>query len=226
LDQAASVEHLLSAKSDVGLIKVAASITIGSYHAPSIAAAYMKHYPEASIVLNIRNTDAILRDLLSFELDLGLIEAAVQHPDLSLEPWLHDYLVIFAAPDHPLASAQTISAVSIAEHAWVLREPGSGTRITFERALERRLGRVPSLHVPLALDQNEAIKQAVAAGIGLGCMSSLALTDELDRGRLVPLTVTGLDLRRDFSLVWHREKFLTRGMQAFLSLCRARAEGH
>lgn len=223
LDQAAAVEHLLSAQSDVGLVKVAASVTIGSYHAPNIAAAYMQQYPEARIALTIRNTHAIVRDLLSFELDLGLIEAEVQQAELLLEPWLHDDLVIFAAPSHPLASGGAVSPARIAQQAWVLREPGSGTRTTFERALERRLGRPPSLKVPLALDQNEAIKRAVAAGIGLGCMSSLAVADELAQGRLVPLTVPGLDLRRNFSLVWHREKFLTRGMQAFLALCRARA---
>lgn len=220
LDQATAMEHLLSAQSDMGSVSVAASLTIGNYHAPRIAAAFMAEHPEGKITLNIRNTDAIVRDLLAFELDIGLIEADVSDPALIVEPWLHDDLVIFAAPDHPLVGVAALTPARIIKQAWVLRESGSGTRTTFEYALERRLGRRPVLDVVLSLDQNEAIKHAVAAGMGLGCMSSLAVQDDLKQGRLAALSVTGLDLRRNFSLVRHREKYVTTGMQAFLQMCR------
>lgn len=220
LDQATAMEQLLSAQSDMGTVSVAASLTIGNYHAPRIAAAYMAAHPAGKIKLNIRNTDAIVQDLLRFELDLGLIEAEVHDPELVLEPWLHDDLVVFAAPDHPLVGQKAVNAAMLETQIWVLREGGSGTRGTFEQALARRLGRAPALEVALALDQNEAIKQAVLAGIGLGCMSSLAVQDDLKQGRLVALDVSGLELRRNFSLVWHREKYLTAGMQVFMQMCR------
>jgi DNA-binding transcriptional LysR family regulator len=228
LDQALAMDQLLSAQSEVGAVKVAASLTVGNYHAPRIVAAFMKQYPEGRITLRIRNTEAIVRDLLAFELDLGLIEAQVQHGDLITEPWLHDTLVLFAAPSHPIVAKSRggrLSAAEMVEATWVLREAGSGTRTTFERALAQALGHVPQLKAPLVLDQSEAIKQAVIAGVGLGCMSSLAVTDDFAQGRLVPLSLPGLDLRRDFFLVWHREKYLARGMEAFLALCRGAVSG-
>ncbi|HCH78118.1 MAG TPA: LysR family transcriptional regulator, partial [Pseudomonas sp.] len=93
--------------------------------------------------------------------------------------------------------------------AWILREQGSGTRMTFEQAVRHRPGK---LNVRLELEHTEAIKRAVESGLGIGCISRLALRDAFRRGSLVPVATPELDLRRQFYFIWHSHKYQTAAM--------------
>ena len=126
-------------------------------------------------------------------------------------------LVIFAAADHPLAKRKRLTLDDVSREPWILREPGSGTRQVFDSALRHEL---THLDIRLELEHTEAIKRAVESGMGIGCISRLALKDAFRRGSLVPLEIAGLDLKRQFNFVLHRQKFRTAGIEAFLNLCR------
>ncbi|WP_136248296.1 LysR substrate-binding domain-containing protein [Halomonas borealis] len=205
-----------------GTLSISASATVGTYLLPDLVGRFSEENPRTDLRLRLRNTHEVIGDMLRLEADLGLIEGECREPELVSEPWCEDRLVVVAAPGHPLASRGRLDEHGLGEAAWILREPGSGTREVFEQAMQRR-GVTP--RVRMALDQHEAIKQAVLAGLGLGCLSALSVAGELARGELVALD-GGLTLRRTFSLIWHPERYRSPLWQAFkVFLVEARGSG-
>jgi DNA-binding transcriptional LysR family regulator len=220
LEQAAALEQSLAQHADVGRLEIGATLTIGNYLAVPLMARFMREQPGARVHLEVANTAEVVRKVLNFELDLALIEGEYNHPDLDITHWRDDRLVVFAAPDHPLAKKKTLSERDLCEAAWILREPGSGTRQAFDRAMH---GLLPKLNVLLELQHTEAIKRAVEAQLGIGCISEVALRDAFRRGTLVPLQMSGRDFSRAFYFVIHRHKYRSAGMQRWIELCRAAA---
>jgi len=217
LDRAQELELLLEGKTGTGSLRIGATLTIGNYLATLLIGDYMQRSPGSRVELAVQNTSAIIEQVAHFKLDLGLIEGAIHHPDLLITPWVDDELVIFAAPDHPLANKPNLTLDDVIGESWILRESGSGTRQVFDAAMRHQLS---NLKVLLELEHTEAIKRAVESGLGIGCISRLALKDAFRRGSLVPLEIPGLDLKRQFNFVLHKQKFLTSGISAFLKLCR------
>ncbi|WP_111656972.1 LysR family transcriptional regulator [Isoalcanivorax indicus] len=222
LEQASELEHALAGKGEVGELRVGATLTIGNYLAVGIVARYMqgepgRQLPGARVLLDVENTEHIADAVLHFRLDVGLIEGEFHHPDLEVTPWRDDALTVFCAPDHPLAAKGTLSDDDLRAATWILRESGSGTRQTFERALH---GLLPGLNVLLELQHTEAIKRAVEAGLGIGCLSQVTLVEAFRRGSLVPLSVPHRDFSRQFYFVLHRQKYRSRGIERWLQLCR------
>lgn len=217
LDQAAEIEDLLQGQSDCGALSIGATLTIGNYLATLMIGNYMQQHADSRVQLAVHNTATIIQQVARFELDLGLIEGDCQHPDLVVQPWINDQLVVFCSPQHPLARKGSASIEELLQEAWILREHGSGTRDTFEQAMRHHLSR---LNIRLELEHTEAIKRAVESGLGIGCISQLALREAFRRGSLVALATPELDLGRQFHFLWHRQKFQTAGMRAFLDECR------
>ncbi len=158
------------------------------------------------------NTQTIAAELLDHALDVGCVEGLVAHPQLELRPWRDDRLLVCAAPDHPLARRRTLKAVDFAGARWVLREPGSATRATSERVLAQ----LPPGETVLELDQIEAIKQAVVAGLGIACLPQVAVVDAVAAGRLKALRTPFLQLDRKLSLLLHRDRYRGALLDAFL----------
>ncbi len=155
---------------------------------------------------------------LSYGLDLGLIEGDCQHPDIEVQPWVEDELVVFCAPRHPLAERGSATLEELGREAWILREQGSGTRLTFDQAMRHHPAQ---LNIRLELEHTEAIKRAVESGLGIGCISRLALRDAFRRGSLVAGGDPGAGpAAASSSFIWHRQKYQTAAMREFLELCR------
>ncbi len=222
LDRATQLESLLAGDGKPGSLHIGATLTVGNYLATLLIGEYMRRHPGSRAQLEVLNTARVVEHVAHFKLDFGLIEGDTQHPDLEITPWVDDELVIFAAPDHPLAGRDALTLADLQHEPWILREPGSGTRQVFDAALRHQL---PHLNICLELEHTEAIKRAVESGMGIGCISRLALKDAFRRGSLVPLDIPGLDLKRQFNFVLHRQKFRTAGIEAFLDLCRSVTKG-
>ncbi|RMU46131.1 hypothetical protein ALP29_201381 [Pseudomonas syringae pv. avii] len=139
-----------------------------------------------------------------------------------MQSWVEDELVVFCAPQHPLAKRAQVTLEELTREAWILREQGSGTRLTFDQAMRHHRN---GLNVRLELEHTEAIKRAVESGLGIGCISRLALRDAFRRGNLVELATPELDLSRQFYFIWHKQKYQTSAMREFLELCRAFTAG-
>lgn len=220
LAQAEALQRTLTQHDDAGLLKVGATLTIGNYLAVGIMARYMAEPGAGRVALDVANTAEIAAKIANFEADIGLIEGELHHPDILLTPWQEDELVVFCAPDHDLAGRPALDDRDLREATWILREAGSGTRQTFDRALH---GLLPELHILLELQHTEAIKRAVEAGLGIGCLSRVTLSEAFRRGSLVPLPVPGRDFRRRFYFALHRQKYVSAGIERWISLCRQSA---
>jgi len=217
LEQAQTLETGFAGQGETSALKVGATLTIGNYLAVGLIARYMNDQPGARVALRVANTARIAAQVAGFELDVGLIEGELSHPELAITPWREDELIAFCAPDHPLAKRYRLNDDDLLAATWILREPGSGTRQTFDRALH---GLLPQLNVLLELEHTEAIKRAVEAGLGIGCLSRITLRDAFQRGSLVALDIPRRDLRRHFYFVLHRRKFVSPGIERWLALCR------
>ncbi|WP_444926364.1 LysR family transcriptional regulator [Microbulbifer sp. TRSA002] len=217
LERAQELEQTLATHRELGSLKIGATLTIGNYLAASVMARYMEEQPGTQVQLEVANTAAIAERVLNFELDLGLIEGEINHPDLEIIPWRHDELVVFCAPNHPLAKRKRLTDKDLLRATWLTRESGSGTRQTFERAMA---GLLPQLHILLELQHTEAIKRAVEAGLGISCLSRVSLADALKRASLVELSVPHRDLHREFYFVLHRQKYRSAGIKRWLELCQ------
>ncbi len=217
LDRAHEIEALLQGHAGFGYMKIGATLTVGNYLATLLVARFLQEHAESRIQLQVHNTSTIVQQIVNHELDLGLIEGDTHHPDIEVQPWIADELVVFSAPGHPLAKARNVSIEQLLQEPWILREKGSGTRETFDRALSNNHSK---LNIRLELEHTEAIKRAVESGLGIGCISRLALKDAFSRGSLVPIATPDLNLGRYFYFVWHKQKYQTTGMREFISLCK------
>jgi DNA-binding transcriptional LysR family regulator len=220
LSQAHDVEAML-AGGKLGPIRIGATLTIGNYLATLLLAEYMRRHPESAVELHVANTDAVVDRLLRFDCDLGLIEGDVSHPDLLVDAWIEDELVIFCSPGNELAGAGIADNAALAAQAWILRERGSGTRNQFDRIVAASLG---PLNLRLELEHTEAIKRAVESGLGISCLSRLSLREALRRGSLVEVRTPQFDMRRRFNFARHRQGHLSEALRAFLALCRELTE--
>lgn len=218
IERAQDLESMLEGRAGYGRLRLGATLTIGNYLATLIVADFLKRHPESSVELKVDNTTTIVDRLARHDLDLGLIEGNCRHPDLVVERWVADELVVFCSPAHRLAAMRRAAPEDLAGEAWILREPGSGTRETFDQALRHQDWRP---QIRLELEHTEAIKRAVEFGLGIGCISRLALREAFRRGSLVAVETPALDLQRHFHFVWHTGKFQTSGMREFVSMCRA-----
>ncbi|OMH30809.1 LysR family transcriptional regulator [Motiliproteus sp. MSK22-1] len=180
-----------------GHLRVVASVTIGCYLLPNLMAEFIKCYPGVEPDLQIANTRQVIERLEKGQAHIGMIEGPALHKQLQITPWREDSLEVFCHPDHTLAGAGVLTREQIPDQRWILREQGSGTRAIFNQALQR-LGVQAS--VALALNRQEAIKQSVKAGLGIGCLSRLSVAEEVRAGELVVLE-TPLELSRQLSLV-------------------------
>ncbi len=217
LEQARELEQELIQHKEVGQLKLGATLTIGNYLAVSLVAQFMREIPGARITLEVANTASIARQILNFDLDIGLVEGELHHEELEVSHWRDDELIVFCSPQHPLATTGELSDEEIVTADWILREGGSGTRQAFDRAMH---GLLPDLQVVLELQHTEAIKRAVEAGMGISCLSKIALVDAFKRGNLVPLAVPQRDFSRAFYFVLRKDKYRSAGINAWLKLCR------
>ncbi len=222
LDRAKEIEDLLHGHAGFGHMKIGATLTVGNYLATILIARFLQQHPESRIQLQVHNTSTIVQQIANHELDLGLIEGDCHHPDIEVQPWIADELVVFSAPNHPFASFSKLKMEQLLQEPWILREKGSGTRETFDRAFHNHHAK---LNIRLELEHTEAIKRAVESGLGIGCISRLALKDAFRRGSLVPLATPNLDLGRYFYFLWHKQKYQTTGMREFLNVCRQLTAG-
>ncbi|MEI9951743.1 MAG: LysR substrate-binding domain-containing protein [Pseudomonadota bacterium] len=216
--QARELENELASHDAVGQLRVGATLSIGNHLMVPEIARFMREHPTARVTLDVANTVEIARKVLNFEIDIGLVEGELQEPELQVTRWRPDELVVFCAPEHAFATQGTLSDADLVQASWIVREPGSGTRQAFERAMH---GILPDLKIVLELQHTEAIKSAVEAGLGVGCVSRVALGEAFRHGSLIPCRVPQRDFHRWFYSVLHERKYQSAAVLGFLAQLRA-----
>lgn len=216
-DHALAFEQALQGHGDIGHIKVGASFTIGNHLAVTYLAGYLTEHPEAKVDINVANSADIAAQVLNFEVDIGMIEGEVKDQGLELIPWREDRLVVFCSPEHPLAKKTNLSDKDIKQARWILREPESGARQTFARAMA---GLIPDIDIYLEFKHNEAIKKAVEAGLGIGCLSEIVLQNNFKAGDLVPLKLPKRDMKRTFYFALPKQRHKTAAINWWMAGCQ------
>jgi len=206
--------------SQIGVLRLGASTTIGNYLLPGILAAFQRTLarpPQGALQVQvvIANTAAITAQVAAFELDLGLIEGPCHEPQLTVQPWLEDELLLVAAAHDPIVlRAQPVTLAMLRQATWLLRESGSGTRETIDQLLTPHLHQ---LRAGIEFGNSEAIKRAAASGLGISCLSRYVVEDFLASGLLVAPASELPRLTRRFHLVTHALKWRTRGLERLIA---------
>ena len=198
-----------------GALLIGASTTIAEYMLPRMLGEFKARYPQVQARLTVANSETIESKIVDHTLDVGLIEAPSQHPNLITEVCCNDELVVICNPHHRLAKLTAVTSSQLAEEPYVSREGGSGTRQVIDSYF-RQAGITPEdLNIVMELGSREAIKGAVEAGLGIAIVSRSTIIKELKLGDLVAVRIDP-PLIRPLTLVYAREKFRSRLLQAFL----------
>ena len=227
LDTAARVEQelenldetLAELRGDVvGRLRLAVVSTAETF-IPRLLGDFRRERPAVEVSLVVLNRDAVIRRLADNLDDLYIMSRPPQAPPVVATPFLSNPLVVVAAADHPLAGRETLQIEALAAEEFVLREPGSGTRQAAEHFFAAH---GLALRPRLELGSNEAVKQAVAGGLGLSLLSAHALAHAVDEGIAV-LRVEGTPLPTQWQVVYPAGKRLSPLASAFLAFLRERA---
>ena len=208
----ATVQEMQDLKT--GHLILGASTTPGEYVLPMAVGQFRRMYPGVRVELVIANTRSIIQRILNREIDLGMVGDRDQgHSDeLEMVDYVDDEIVLVVAPDHPIAGRQPVTPAEAVDQGLIVREEGSATRQTAERHFQA-LGTEP--RVELELGSNQAVKQAAAAGGGVGVISRLGVVAELKAGMLTVLDVLGWNCRRPLTLVHPKDRYLSPAQRAF-----------
>ena len=195
-----------------GKLTIAVASTANSF-CSRLLAIFSKRVADLTVSLDVTNRQGLLHQLDNNETDLVIMGRPPEDLDLVAEPFLDNPLVVIAAPDHPLASAgRRILLSELQQEQFVVREQASGTRIAMQRFFEEK---GIQLTTGMEMRSNEAVQQAVQAGLGLGIVSVHTLSLELETGRLVILDVEDFPIMRQWYIVHRRGKRLSPVAQSF-----------
>ena len=212
-------EHLALAKREMDELKGIDSgqLSIGvvstiNYFAARLLAAFSRQHPKVDIRLDVTNRETMLRKLESNEPDLVLMGQPPNNLDVSASDFMDNPLLLVAAPDHPMAKSRNISLESLTSETFVLREPGSGTRLAMERFFLEYAFQPKST---VEMGGNEVIKQAIEVGLGLSVLSAHTVELELSANRLITLDVVGMPIIRRWYIAHRTGKRLTPTAKSF-----------
>jgi len=210
LDEAANVMELLKGV-ESGKLEITVATTANAF-ATRMLSMFNKQHEGSTVSLNVTNREHLLRQLADNEKDIAIMGRPPEDADLVTEAFADNPLVVIAAPDHPLVQKQPIPLYMLQDQTFVVREKGSGTRTAMQRFFEEHNLSITS---SMEMNENEAIKQAVQAGMGLGVVSIHTIELELETKRLVILDVEDFPIMRHWYLVHRKEKRLSPITQAF-----------
>lgn len=201
-----------------GILRVGASITIGSQFLPNYVKAFYARHPGTEIRAVIEPSDRLEAQILGSDLDLALMEGMSHSPSLESEEYMEDHLVVICPARGRFVQGQTLTQEEFRSQKFLLREPGSGTRETFQRVMEEAGLAVEPIWEAMS---TTALVNAVINGLGITVLPHRMVLGPLSKGLVVSVRVEGLEFRRKYYIVRHRAKYLTASARAFLDLCRS-----
>ncbi|MDP3897724.1 MAG: LysR family transcriptional regulator [Mesorhizobium sp.] len=221
LDAAQAIEERLRALADeIDAIKGVrrGSLRLGvvstaKYFAPRLMAAFIAEFPDIEMKLAVGNRAETIERLQDHDIDIALMGRPPPHVPVRAVVFGDHPLVIIAAPDHPMVHRRDIAKEEIARESFLMREQGSGTRISMEIFMRELSGWLE--RPAIEMDSNETIKQSVMAGLGIAFISAHTIEAELEAGRLALLDVVGMPIRRQWFAVTRSDRGMTPAMVAF-----------
>ena len=202
-----------------GPLLIGASMTVADYLLPQILGEFKARYPAVVPRLLVANSEHVQERVAERSLDVGFIEGDSRLPSLASEVCCEDELQVVCAPTHALAKHQAIAPRLLTEHAYISREPGSGTREVIDHFLEKAGLARDALQVVMEAGSPEAIKGLAATGLGFAIMSRATVTHEARLGELVTIPLSPRLIRK-MSVVYPRERIHARHVAVFMEFAR------
>ena len=208
------IEYEFKNSENKGMIRVGASTTIVDYLMPAIICSYMSAYPDVKITLKEGNTKEIADMIKAGKIDIGFVEGFVSGAEIIKEKIGVDELVVVTADRH---LCKTCTIDEVADKRWVLREEGSGTREVFLGYIKEK---VEHLNIFLELGHTESIKSILMNRECLTCISQISVKTELEEGKLHKVPVQDFECKRDFLMIYHKDKYHSALFEKFVFFSR------
>ena len=212
-----AMEKELRNRDGAGALRVGASITLGNFLLPGLAAAFQERRPGFKVYVSVSNAALLFQSLIHNRLDLALIEGEVSQPQLRWEPFARDRLILILPPRHPLLGKDRLRLKDVAGCPLLLREKGS-----VGRALVDHVFALNGLSAQPLWESasTQALVKAVGAGLGVSLLPEQLVRDDISAGKIAAREIEDAAFERTHAIVWHQDKYLTRAAQDFMDLCR------
>lgn len=199
-----------------GALSIATSSVPGEFFLPVLLPAFQERFPRVHVRATVNDSGSVLKDIEKGRAAVGLVGQKTENPSLAFRPIGSDSLVLIMPSGHRLAGRRTTSLKALRGEKLIIRESGSGSRYILEKGLERAGTSLAALHVTLELGSNAAIKDAVRRGLGVAFLSQIAVRRELETKELGTVAVKGVDLTRQFYVVFDPRRPLSPPADVFL----------
>lgn len=200
----------------MGKLNIGSSMTIGTKFMPEYVSRFKNLYPRTEIRVIIDSSDVIEKKIQRGELDFGLIESVVHLESIISETFMDDELAVICSSTHPLCN-KSIDIFKFIKEPFLLREKGSGTRELFDDVLTSQGYSI----APIWESTNtQALVNAVSNGLGISVLPYMLIKDDLASGKIGTFKTLGLNFRRKFRIIYHKNKYLTSAAKAFIDMCK------
>jgi DNA-binding transcriptional LysR family regulator len=206
-----------------GSLRIGTGLTVGTYHLAPLINAFSKEFPNVDIQMNVTNKKGVVDDILSLKDDLGFVGNGPFDPNLVAARLWEDELVVITSKSLSFGSKPTILPAELSQQPLIVRERGSGTRECIEESL-RRQGVVTKTFMELGSD--EAIKRAVAVGLGISIVPVGVVENEVKLGVIKQYRLKAQRLHLDYFMVYHKDKYISKLIRAFMDLTLRHAAAH
>lgn len=200
-----------------GVLRIGASITIGSQFLPRYVKAFTEICPGLDVRVTVDQSERLEQKIMANELDCALIEGIAHDPNIVSEAYMEDHLSVICSRDKGWKQGQVVSIEDFQRQRFLLREIGSGTREVFDRVVEQA-----GIHITPVWEamSTTALVNAVINGLGIAVLPHRMILPALRKGLVCTVKVEGLSFSRNFHIIYHKDKFLTASAKRFINLCR------
>lgn len=199
-----------------GRLRLGAGTIPGTYILPKQIGKFKKKHPDISISLRIAGSKTIGAEILSGELEMGVVGARWKEPGLSWQQLFQDDLIVAVPATHPWAQKKEIHLEQLLDVDFITRGRSSGTRLAAEAILEKHGLNPAKREIVAEMGSTEAVREAVKAGIGIAILSSRAIADDIRYGTMAAVTIKGIEMQRPFYLITRKRLSLSPLCAAFI----------
>ncbi|ACL69302.1 LysR family transcriptional regulator [Halothermothrix orenii] len=197
-----------------GKLRIGASMTIGTYLLPQIIEGFLNKYNKIHLPFTIDNTKVIEDMILDNKLDLALVEGPIYCKDILVEHFFDDQLYLMCSSKHSWSHKRKINSEELKGEDFIIREKGSGTRETIENIMRKHSIKY---HVTHVFNNIEAIKRAIISNLGVSILPEICVKEELKKGLLVKVDIQGIEFKRKFSIIYHKDKYRSQLFNNFVN---------
>lgn len=217
------MENEMMKWSSTSSVHIGSSISIGACILPSVIRKYNQNYPEIEVKVSINSSDIIEQAILNGDLDIALIEGSIHSDKIVSECFLKDELVAICGMFHPLAGKKQVPIDRLQNEKFLFREKNSGTRELIETVFSQK----DFFFEPMwESTSTTALINAVAQGIGISILPKKMLQDQLDNHKVYSFSIEGIDLSRNYYVIYQKKRLMTVPVEHFLSMVRNWQDEH